>query len=114
MQETWVPSLGQEGSIPGSGRFPGKGNSNPLQYSCLGHPMDRGAWQAIVRGIAKSWTRLSMHAWSNMMLKDNREMRREQNEQNRERSWLRKKSWVVCSSEKVKILKHPTSTIWVR
>ena len=42
-----------------------------------------------------------------MMLKDNREMRRQQNEQNRERSWLRKKSWVVCSSEKVKILNIP-------
>ena len=35
------------GSIPGSGRSPGKGNDNPLQYSCLGNPMDRGAWRAI-------------------------------------------------------------------
>ena len=49
-----VPSLGQEGSIPGSGRFPGEGNGNPLQYSCLGNPMDRGAWRAVVRGVAKS------------------------------------------------------------
>ena len=47
------------GSIPGSGRFPGEGNGNPLQYSCLGNPMDRGAWQATVHGISKSWTRLS-------------------------------------------------------
>ena len=36
------------GSIPGSGRFPEEGNGNPLQYSCLGNPMDRGAWQATV------------------------------------------------------------------
>ena len=47
------------GSIPGSGRFPGEGNGHPLQYSCLGNPMDRGAWQATVHGISKSWTRLS-------------------------------------------------------
>ena len=41
------------GSIPGSGRFPGGGNGNPLQYSCLKNPMDRGTWQAIVQRIAK-------------------------------------------------------------
>ena len=41
------------GSIPGSGRYPGQGNINPLQYSCLGYPMDRGAWQVIVLGVAK-------------------------------------------------------------
>ena len=39
-------------SIPGSGRSPGEGNGNPLQYSCLGNPMDRGAWQATVHGVA--------------------------------------------------------------
>ena len=44
------------GFIPGSGRSPGEGNGNPLQYSCLGNPMDRGAWQAIVHGVAKNWT----------------------------------------------------------
>ena len=43
------------GLIPGWGRPPGE-NGNPLQYSCLGNPMDRGAWQAIVHGVAKSWT----------------------------------------------------------
>ena len=43
-------------SIPGSGRSPGEGSGNPLQYSCLGNPMDRGAWWATVHGIAKSWT----------------------------------------------------------
>ena len=40
--------------IPESGRSPGGGHGNPLQYSCLENPMDRGAWQAIVHGIAKS------------------------------------------------------------
>ena len=51
-------SAGDAGSIPGSGRSPGGRNDNPLQYSCLGNPMDRGAWQATVHRIAKSWTRL--------------------------------------------------------
>ena len=41
------------GSIPGSGRSPGEGNGNPLQYSCLENPMDRGAWQATVHGVAR-------------------------------------------------------------
>ena len=49
------------GSILGSGRSPEGGNGNPLQYSCLENPMDRGIWQAIVHGVAKSQTRLSMH-----------------------------------------------------
>ena len=43
-------------SIPGWGRSPGVGHDNPLQYSCLGNPMDRGAWWATVHGVAKSWT----------------------------------------------------------
>ena len=43
---------GEEGSIPGSGRSARVGNSNPLQYSYLGSPMDRGVWQATVRGVA--------------------------------------------------------------
>ena len=43
-------------SIPGPGRSPEEGNGNPLQYSCLENPMDRGAWQASVHGVAKSWT----------------------------------------------------------
>ena len=49
---------GDAGWIPGSGRSPGEGNDNPLQYSCLENPMDRGVWQATVLGIAKSWTQL--------------------------------------------------------
>jgi len=43
-----------EGLIPGSGRYPGVGNKYPLQYSCLENPMDRGAWQATVHGVAKN------------------------------------------------------------
>ena len=50
---------GDVGSIPGSGRSPGVGNGNPLQYSGLENPMEGGAWQATVRGVTKSWTRLS-------------------------------------------------------
>ena len=46
------------GSIPGSARSPGGGHGNPLQYSCPENPMDRGAWWATVRGVAKSWTQL--------------------------------------------------------
>ena len=42
------------GSIPGSGRSSGGGNGTPLQYSCLGNPMDKGAWWALVHGVAKS------------------------------------------------------------
>ena len=44
------------GSIPGLGRSPGEGNGHPLQHSCLEKPIDRGAWQAIVHGVAKRWT----------------------------------------------------------
>ena len=44
------------GSVPGSGRSPGGGNGNPLQYLCLENPMDRGAWKAVVHGVVKSWT----------------------------------------------------------
>ena len=46
-------SAGDSGSIPGSGRSPGEGNGNPLQYSCLENSMDRGAWQATVHGVAE-------------------------------------------------------------
>ena len=59
----WPAKVGDtrdEGLIPGLGRSPGVGNSNPLQYSRLGKSMDRGAWQAIVQGVAKSRTQLSI------------------------------------------------------
>ena len=60
MQET-----GNLGSIPGSGRYPGEGTGNPLQYSYLENPIDRTAWRAMVCGVTKSWTWLkefSTHA----------------------------------------------------
>ena len=52
-------NVGDLGSISGSGRSPREVNGNPLQYSCLENPMDRGAWWAKVHGVAKSRTRLS-------------------------------------------------------
>ena len=54
-----VCNVGESGSIPGLGRSLGEGNGNPLQYSCLENPMDRGAWEATVHGAAKSRTQLS-------------------------------------------------------
>ena len=54
-----VYNSGDPGLIPGSGRSPGEGNGNPLQYYCLENPMDRGAWWATAHGVAKSRTRLS-------------------------------------------------------
>ena len=50
------------GLIPGSGRFPGEGPGNPLQYSCLENPMDKGAWRATTHGVTKSWTQLKQFA----------------------------------------------------
>ena len=52
-------NIGDVGSIPRLGRFPGEGNGNPLQYSCLENSMDRGSWQATVHGVAKNQTQLS-------------------------------------------------------
>ena len=52
-------NAGDPGSIPASGRSPGEGNGNPLQYSCLENSMDGGAWWATVHGIAKTRTQLS-------------------------------------------------------
>ena len=49
-------NAGNSSLIPELGRSPGEGNDNLLQYSCLENSMDRGAWQAIVRGVTKSWT----------------------------------------------------------
>ena len=46
-------NAGDMGLIPGSGRCPGEGNGNPLQYSCLGNPTDKGVWQATVSGVAR-------------------------------------------------------------
>ena len=54
-----VCNVGDLGSIPGTERFPGEGNGNPLQYSCLENSMDRGAWQTTVHGVAKSQTQMN-------------------------------------------------------
>ena len=54
-----VGDLRDVGSIPGLGRSPGEGNSNPFQYSCLGNPMERRTWQATVHGVVKRRTQLS-------------------------------------------------------
>ena len=62
--------MGDPGSIPGSGRFTGEGNSNPLQYSCLENPIDEGTRQATVHGVAKSWTE-QLHFLSFQILKSN-------------------------------------------
>ena len=51
----YICNVGDLVSIPGLGRSSGEGNGNPLQYSCLGNPMDTEAWQATVYGVAKSW-----------------------------------------------------------
>ena len=56
-----LANAGDTGSIPGLGRFPGGGNDNPLQYSCLENPTDRGAWRVTGHGVAKNWTRLHTH-----------------------------------------------------
>ena len=48
-----ICNAGDLGLIPGSGRYPGEGNGNPLQYACLENPMDRGAWQAAVHGVPR-------------------------------------------------------------
>ena len=58
-----VGDIRDVGLIPGSGRSPGKENGYLLQYSCLKNPMDRGALQSTVQGVAKSQTQLNMHAF---------------------------------------------------
>ena len=57
-------NAGDPGSIPGSGRCPGGGNGNPLQYSCLENPVDEGDWQATDHKVTKSWTQLSDFTFS--------------------------------------------------
>ena len=54
MVKNWSANTGHVGLIPGSGRSPEGGTGNPLQYSCLENPKDRGAWQATVKEVAKS------------------------------------------------------------
>ena len=56
------------GLIPGLGRSPGGGHGNPLQYSCLENPTDRGAWGAAVHGVAQRWTRLKQLSTSTPLM----------------------------------------------
>ena len=56
MVKNLLANAGDTGSIPGSGRSPGGGRGNPLQYACLENPMNRGAWQATVQGVSYSQT----------------------------------------------------------
>ena len=62
-------------SIPGLGRSPGGGHGNPLQYSCLENPMDRGDWWVVVHGVTKSWTRLKQFSMHVGMHKCNTDLR---------------------------------------
>ena len=59
MLKNLLADAGDTGLIPGFGRSLEEGNGNPVQYSCLGNPMDRGAWQDTLHGVAKNQTRLS-------------------------------------------------------
>ena len=59
---------GDVGSISGSGRPPGEGRGNPLQYSCLENPVDRGAWRVKVHGVTESQTRLSLRRKSSVYM----------------------------------------------
>ena len=61
-------NVGDADSIPESGRSPEEGNGNPLQDSCLRNPIDRGAWRAIVQGVAKEWD-MTQHLNNNCSLR---------------------------------------------
>ena len=71
-------NAGDPGLIPGSGRSPGEGNGNPLQYSCLEHSMDGGAWWATVHGIAESHMTEQLHFTSIKMRRNKREGEKEE------------------------------------
>ena len=104
---------GDTGSIPGSGRFSGEGNGNPFQYSCLGNPMDRGAWGNTVHGVTKSRTWLStMHKW-----KDTYNWIRKVSNQNRSDCTLYRKESAIAHGGKEYLKAHveiETSSGWDR
>ena len=94
-----VGDTGEAGSIPGSGRSPGGGDGNPLQYSCLGNPMDRGAWQAIGRGGHKESDTTErhhchLHLWQEGLRSDDSCCIRYQ--QGKVYSFLLSHSWDTC------------------
>ena len=96
-------NVGDPGSIPGSGRSPREGNGNPLQYSCLENPMDRGAWRATVHGVAQSRTRLSdftfiftftIHSWASQVVQWSRlACHCQRHKRRRHDPWVGKTPW---------------------
>ena len=81
------------GSIPGLGRSPGEGNSNPLQYSCLENPMDRGAWRATFHGVAKSQIRLKCLSTSHIQSSFNPDVKISLDQLSTERNFYRQLSY---------------------
>ena len=72
MRNNTPTNAGDPGSIPGSERPPGEGSGNPLQYSCLGNPMDRGTWRPVAHGVPKSCTWLSDWALKRQNINNNK------------------------------------------
>ena len=105
-------SAGDMGSIPGSGRSPGGGNGNPLQYFCLENPMDRGAWWATVHGAAKKSDRteqLSTHTHFMISFTLHTSRRRKLGPRGRLKKlscdeWL-KKMWSISTMEHYSVIK---------
>ena len=102
-----VCNSGDPGLIPGSGRSPGEGNGNPLQYSCLENLMDRGAWQATVHGVTRVGHDLVIKLYTSCMLKNDYIKWRREEEHSRQRKknmqrikGLRKLEYVVGYRER--------------
>ena len=96
--------------IPGWGRSPGGGNGNPLQYSCLENPMDRGAWRARVHGVAKSWTWLSnqhFHFHYSLSQNNNGRFQRQFSILGKLLPWMKFFSWLpLCTKQVPHLLTH--------
>ena len=88
-------NTGAAGSTPGSWRFPGEGHGNLLQYYCLENPMDRGAWQAAVHSVSKSWTWLT---WLSMKAHTEQVLLKTHGQQLRFLSWATSSGWITFSS----------------
>ena len=100
------------GSIPGSGRSPGEGNGNTLQYSCLGNPMDKGAWQATVHRVTKQMdTTKHTHTHNNMMLALAKKKERKE-EKERERQKERERGGGKGAGERGKKEKKRRKRVW--
>ena len=92
-----VGDTGDVSSTPGSGRSPGGGNGNPLQYSCLKNPMNRGASQAMVQRVAKRWTQLSTHTHTHREVVEDREAGHV-TVNGVAKSWLGLSNWTVSTT----------------